>query len=62
MWALGAAGRLPRSKPSVQFEGYERRVFYAPVWTVTVAQVVLWALEALTARRGGRCHHAAVFA
>jgi len=44
MWALGAAGRLPRTKPSVQFEGYERRVFYGAVWTVTIAQVVLWGL------------------
>jgi hypothetical protein len=45
MWALGAAGRLPRTKPSVQFEGYERRVFYGAVWTVTVAQATLWGLS-----------------
>src|SRR5512137_146108 len=25
MWMLGALGKLPRTKPSVQFEGYERR-------------------------------------
>jgi len=25
MWLLGAAGKLPRTKPSVQYEGYERR-------------------------------------
>jgi hypothetical protein len=41
---LGALGRLPRTKPSVQFEGYERRVFYGAVWTVTLAQAVLWGL------------------
>jgi hypothetical protein len=44
MWVLGFLGKLPRTKPSVQFEGYERRVFYGAVWTVTVAQVVLWGL------------------
>lgn len=44
MWLLGAFGMLPRTKPSVQFEGYERRVFYGAVWTVTVAQVVLLGL------------------
>jgi hypothetical protein len=43
-WALGCAGRLPRTKPSVQYEGYERRVFYGAVWTVTLAQTVLWGL------------------
>jgi hypothetical protein len=42
MWLLGALGRLPRTKTSVQYEGYERRVFYGAVWTVTLAQVVLW--------------------
>ena len=44
MWLLGAAGKLPRTKPSVQYEGYERRVFYGAVWTVTAAQTVLWGL------------------
>ena len=44
MWLLGALGKLPRTKPSVQFEGYERRVFYGAVWTVTLAQTVLWGL------------------
>jgi hypothetical protein len=42
MWLLGALGRLPRTKASVRFEGYERRVFYGAVWTVTLAQIVLW--------------------
>ena len=44
VWLLGLLGRLPRTKPSVQFEGYERRVFYGAVWTVTLAQTVLWGL------------------
>ena len=43
-WLLGALGTLPRTKPSVQFEGYERRVFYGAVWTVTIAQATLWGL------------------
>jgi len=44
MWSLGALGWLPRTKPSVQHEGYERRAFYGAVWTVTLAQTVLWGL------------------
>lgn len=44
LWLLGALGMLPRTKRSVQYEGYERRVFYGAVWTVTLAQVVLWGL------------------
>jgi hypothetical protein len=49
-WALGALGWLPRTKPSVQYEGYERRVFYGAVWTVTLAQTVLWGLWKLLPR------------
>lgn len=41
MWALGAAGRLPRVKPSTQGEGHERRYFYGSVWAVAIAQPVL---------------------
>lgn len=41
---LGLLGVLPRAKPSVKYEGYERRVFYGAVWTVCVAQPVLWLL------------------
>jgi len=44
VWAVGALGWLPRAKPSVQFEGYERRIFYGAVWTVAIAQPVLWLL------------------
>jgi hypothetical protein len=63
MWALGAAGRLPRTKPSVQFEGYERRVFYGAVWTVTIAQVVLWGLwKALPRGTGADAAMLAAFA
>jgi hypothetical protein len=44
MWALGAAGLLPRVKKSTAGEGHERRYFYGSVWAVTVAQPVLWLL------------------
>jgi len=44
VWALGLLGWLPRAKKSVQFEGYERRVFYGAVWTVALAQPVIWLL------------------
>ena len=60
MWALGAAGRLPRTKPSVQFEGYERRVFYGAVWTVTIAQATVWGLSKALPR--GRAADAAMLA
>jgi hypothetical protein len=41
---LGAAGRLPRVKPSTKGEGHERRYFYGLVWAVAIAQPVLWAM------------------
>jgi len=44
VWALGAAGRLPRVKSSTQGEGHERRYFYGSVWAVAIAQPVLWLL------------------
>lgn len=44
VWVVGALGWLPRAKKSVQYEGYERRVFYGAVWTVTIAQTILWGL------------------
>jgi hypothetical protein len=44
VWALGAAGLLPRVKRSTQGEGHERRYFYGSVWAVTIAQPVLWLL------------------
>ena len=44
VWALGAAGLLPRVKRSTQGEGHERRYFYGSVWAVTLAQPVLWVL------------------
>jgi hypothetical protein len=44
VWALGAAGRLPRVKRSTQGEGHERRYFYGSVWAVVTAQPVLWVL------------------
>jgi hypothetical protein len=45
IWALGAAGWLPRVRPSTKGEGHERRYFYGSVWAVAVAQAVaglLW--------------------
>ena len=44
IWALGAAGMLPRVKRSTQGEGHERRYFYGSVWAVAIAQPVLWVL------------------
>ena len=44
VWVLGAAGRLPRVKPSTRDEGYERRFFYGALWAVCVAQPALWLL------------------
>lgn len=44
VWLLGAAGRLPRVKPSTQGEGHERRYFYGAVWAMCIAQPVLWFL------------------
>jgi hypothetical protein len=40
---LGAAGLLPRVRPSTQGEGTERRYFYGSVWAVTVSQALLLA-------------------
>jgi len=44
IWILGAAGRLPRVKPSTKGEGDERRYFYGTVWAVCFAQPVVWTL------------------
>jgi len=41
---LGAAGVLPRVRPSTKGEGTERRYFYGSVWAVTVSQALLLAL------------------
>jgi hypothetical protein len=42
--ALGAAGMLPRVRPSTRGEGTERRYFYGSVWSVTIAQALLMLL------------------
>jgi hypothetical protein len=42
VWLLGAAGLLPRVKPSTAGEGHERRYFYGSVWAVAVAQPLLF--------------------
>jgi hypothetical protein len=44
VWALGAAGRLPRVRHSTKGEGHERRYFYGSVWAVAIAQPLLWVL------------------
>jgi hypothetical protein len=63
VWALGAAGRLPRVKPSTQGEGHERRYFYGSVWAVAIAQPVLWMLwRTLPVTRGADLLKLAVFA
>ena len=41
IWILGAAGVLPRVKPSTKGEGHERRYFYGAVWGSCIAQPVL---------------------
>ena len=38
---LGAAGVLPRVRPSTKGEGTERRFFYGSVWAVTISQALL---------------------
>ena len=38
---LGAAGVLPRVKPSTRGEGTERRYFYGSVWAVIISQALL---------------------
>jgi hypothetical protein len=48
VWVIGALGWLPRARPSVKYEGYERRLFYGAVWTVAIAQPVLWLLWRVT--------------
>ena len=42
--ALGAAGVLPRVRPSTKGEGTERRYFYGSVWAVTLSQTLLMSL------------------
>ena len=41
---LGAAGVLPRVRPSTKGEGTERRYFYGSVWAVVIAQALLLAV------------------
>ncbi len=48
VWILGAAGWLPRVRPSTKGEGYERRYFYGSVWAVCFAQPalgILWVAQ-----------------
>jgi hypothetical protein len=41
---VGVAGWWPRARPSVAGERYERRWFYGAVWSVALAQPLLWLL------------------
>jgi hypothetical protein len=60
---LGVAGALPRVGPSTKHEGTERRYFYGTVWTVTVVQVLLFALwKTLPHTRGASLVKLVVFA
>jgi len=62
MWALGAAGLLPRVKASTKGEGHERRYFYGSVWAVAIAQPVLWVMwKVLPVSRSGDAIKLAVF-
>ena len=45
VWVLGAAGRLPRVKPSTEGEGHERRYFYGAVCAMCIGQPILWVLR-----------------
>jgi len=60
---LGAAGLLPRVKPSTKYEGTERRYFYGSVWAVTVSQALLLGLwKTLPETRAAGLAKLAVFA
>jgi hypothetical protein len=62
IWILGAAGQLPRVKPSTKGEGHERRYFYGSVWAVCWAQPVLWVLwKIVPASRPGNTFKLVVF-
>jgi hypothetical protein len=62
IWALGAAGYLPRVKASTRGEGHERRYFYGSVWAVAIAQPILWFLwKTMPANRVGDAVKLAVF-
>ena len=50
IWTLGAAGLLPRVRPSTKGEGHERRYFYGSVWAVCFAQPALGILWRTLAR------------
>ena len=44
IWVLGAAGWLPRVRPSTKGEGVERRYFYGSTWAMCIAQPIAWLL------------------
>jgi hypothetical protein len=59
---LGAAGILPRVRPSTKGEGTERRYFYGSVWAVTLSQALLMVLwKALPRSHAGDAIKLAVY-
>jgi hypothetical protein len=60
---LGAAGLLPRVRPSTTGEGTERRYFYGSVWAVVIGQALLLTVwKTLPNNRGASFIKLAVFA
>jgi hypothetical protein len=60
---FGAAGLLPRVRPSTKGEGTERRYFYGSVWSVVIAQTLLLAVwKTLPNTRAAALIKLAVFA
>ncbi len=53
VWILGAAGQLPRVRPSTKGEGTERRYFYGAVWAVSAAEPALGLLWKVLPRSRG---------
>ena len=52
IWLLGLLGLLPRVRPSTKGEGDERRYFYGTVWSVPLAQTMLWMMYLIGPKRG----------
>jgi hypothetical protein len=54
VWVLGAAGWLPRVRPSTKNEGHERRYFYGAAWAMCITQpIILFLWKVLPDGRAG---------
>ena len=54
VWVLGAAGWLPRVRPSTKGEGHERRYFYGAAWAMCITQpIILFLWKVLPDGRAG---------